>query len=62
MNETKCLLFGLGAGLAAGLLLAPRSGVKTRQLLVKAANEGQARATAHGVVAAVEEGREQLVG
>jgi gas vesicle protein len=82
MNETKCFLYGMGMGLAAGLLLAPRSGVKTRQMLLKAANDGQdrvsdladavaaqvqqtkkaARATAHGVASAFEDGKKQLVG
>ena len=83
MNETKCFLYGIGMGLAAGLLSAPRSGVKTRQMIAKAANDGQdrvsdladaavaaqvqqtkkaARATAHGVASAFEDGRKQLVG
>ncbi len=41
MNETKCFLYGLGLGVAAGVLLAPRSGVKTRELLLETAREGQ---------------------
>jgi gas vesicle protein len=33
-------IFGLGVGLGAGLLLAPRSGDETRQLLKEKADEG----------------------
>jgi gas vesicle protein len=41
MSDTKCFFYGLGMGLAAGVLLAPRSGVKTRRQLVETAREGQ---------------------
>jgi len=41
MSDTKCFFYGLGAGIAAGLLMAPRSGVKTRRRIVETAREGQ---------------------
>ena len=41
MSDTKCFFYGLGMGLAAGVLLAPRSGVKTRRQLVETARDGQ---------------------
>jgi gas vesicle protein len=41
MSETKCFLYGVGVGLAAGVLMAPRSGVKTRRQLAETAREGQ---------------------
>ena len=41
MSESKCFLFGLGLGVAAGVLMAPRSGVKTRRQLAETAREGQ---------------------
>jgi gas vesicle protein len=41
MNETRCFIFGIGVGVAAGLLMAPRSGVKTRKRIAETAREGQ---------------------
>jgi gas vesicle protein len=41
MNETKCFFYGLGVGLAAGVLMAPRAGVKTRQQIADTARESQ---------------------
>jgi gas vesicle protein len=41
MSETKCFFYGIGVGLAAGVLMAPRSGVKTRRQLAETAREGQ---------------------
>jgi gas vesicle protein len=41
MNETKCFFYGLGVGLAAGVLIAPRAGVKTRQQIADTARESQ---------------------
>jgi len=41
MSETRCFFFGLGVGMAAGVLLAPRSGVATRKQLEKKAQDGQ---------------------
>ena len=41
MSETRCFFFGLGLGVAAGVLMAPRSGVKTRRKIVETAREGQ---------------------
>jgi gas vesicle protein len=41
MSETKCFFYGIGVGLAAGVLMAPRSGVKTRKQLAETAREGQ---------------------
>jgi gas vesicle protein len=41
MSETRCFFFGLGLGVAAGVLMAPRSGVKTRRRLAETAREGQ---------------------
>ena len=41
MNETRCFIFGLGVGVAAGVLMAPRSGVKTRKQIAETAREGQ---------------------
>ena len=41
MSETKCFLYGIGVGLAAGVLMAPRSGVKTRRQIAETAREGQ---------------------
>ena len=41
MSETRCFFYGLGIGAAAALLMAPRSGVKTRRKLANTALEGQ---------------------
>ena len=41
MSQTKCFFYGIGVGLAAGVLMAPRSGVKTRRQLAETAREGQ---------------------
>jgi gas vesicle protein len=41
MSQTKCFFYGLGVGAAAAILMAPRSGVKTRRLLAETAREGQ---------------------
>ncbi len=41
MSETRCFFYGLAAGVAAGVLMAPRSGVKTRRKIVENAREGQ---------------------
>ena len=41
MSETRCFFYGLGLGVAAGVLMAPRSGVKTRKLIAETAREGQ---------------------
>jgi gas vesicle protein len=41
MSQTKCFLYGLGMGVAAGVLMAPRSGVKTRRQLAETVREGQ---------------------
>ena len=41
MSETRCFFYGLGVGVAAAILMAPRSGVKTRRRLVETAREGQ---------------------
>ena len=41
MSETRCFFYGLGIGAAAALLMAPRSGVKTRRRLASTAREGQ---------------------
>jgi gas vesicle protein len=48
MNETKCFFYGLGFGIAAGVLMAPRSGVKTREMLADTAREGQDYVTREG--------------
>jgi gas vesicle protein len=41
MREARCFFYGLGLGVAAGVLMAPRAGVKTRKLLADTAREGQ---------------------
>jgi gas vesicle protein len=41
MSESKCFFFGLGVGVAAGVLMAPRSGVKTRRQIANTARESQ---------------------
>jgi gas vesicle protein len=41
MKEARCFFYGLGVGVAAGLLMAPRSGVKTRKMIADTAREGQ---------------------
>jgi gas vesicle protein len=41
MSQTRCFFYGLGVGLAAGVLMAPRSGIKTRKKLVETARESQ---------------------
>lgn len=48
MNETKCFFYGLGLGVAAGVLFAPRSGVKTRELIADTARESQDYITREG--------------
>jgi gas vesicle protein len=41
MSETRCFFYGLGVGVAAALLMAPRSGVKTRRRLAETVRESQ---------------------
>ena len=41
MSETRCFFYGLGVGALAAVLMAPRSGVKTRRQLVAKARDGQ---------------------
>jgi gas vesicle protein len=41
MSQTRCFFYGLGVGVAAGVLMAPRSGVKTRKQLADTVREGQ---------------------
>jgi gas vesicle protein len=48
MNETRCFFYGLAVGAAAGVLMAPRSGVKTRALIADTAREGQGYVTREG--------------
>ena len=49
MREIKCFIFGLGVGVAAGVLMAPRSGEKTRELIAEKAQEGQDYIAREGV-------------
>jgi gas vesicle protein len=48
MSQTRCFFYGLGVGVAAGVLMAPRSGVKTRRRLAETAREGQDYLTREG--------------
>jgi gas vesicle protein len=48
MSQTRCFFYGLGVGVAAALLMAPHSGVKTRRRLVATAREGQDYITREG--------------
>jgi gas vesicle protein len=41
MKEARCFFYGLGVGVAAGVLMAPRAGVKTRKMIADTAREGQ---------------------
>lgn len=41
MSESRCFFYGLGLGVAAGVLMAPRAGAKTRRQLADTAREGQ---------------------
>jgi gas vesicle protein len=41
MSQTRCFFYGLGFGIAAAMLMAPNSGVKTRRRLVEKARRGQ---------------------
>jgi gas vesicle protein len=41
MSQTKCFFYGLAAGVAAGVLMAPHSGIKTRKKLADTMREGQ---------------------
>jgi gas vesicle protein len=41
MSQTRCFFYGLGVGVAAALLMAPRSGVKTRRRLAETVRESQ---------------------
>ena len=43
-TTTLALLVGIGAGIAAGILFAPRSGKETRDQLKKQAEEARAKA------------------
>jgi gas vesicle protein len=43
MTNQDRFLCGLGLGVAAGILFAPRAGSKTRGMISKSAKEGQAR-------------------
>jgi gas vesicle protein len=49
MSETRCFFFGLGLGVAAGVLMAPHSGVKTRKRIAETAREGQDYITREGM-------------
>ena len=40
-NEVKCLAVGLGLGVIAGLLFAPRSGEESRQMIESKFREGR---------------------
>jgi gas vesicle protein len=48
MSQTRCFFYGVGVGVAAALLMAPRSGVKTRRRLIETAREGQDYITREG--------------
>ncbi len=48
MTDNHRFLCGLGLGIAAGFLFAPRAGVKTRQMLTEKAKDGQDYATRQG--------------
>jgi gas vesicle protein len=48
MTDNHHFLCGLGLGIAAGFLFAPRPGVKTRAMLAEKAKEGQDYATRQG--------------
>ena len=48
MGQTRCFFYGLGVGVAAALLMAPDSGVKTRRRLAETAREGQDRLAREG--------------
>jgi gas vesicle protein len=48
VTDNQRFLCGLSLGLAAGFLLAPRSGEKTRALLAEKAKEAQDYATREG--------------
>jgi gas vesicle protein len=41
MSQTRCFFYGLGVGVAAGILMAPRSGAKTQQKIMSAARDGR---------------------
>jgi gas vesicle protein len=41
MSQTRCFFYGLGVGVAAAILMAPNSGVKTRRRLAEKARRGQ---------------------
>ncbi len=41
MHQIRSFLAGLGLGVAAGVLMAPHSGVKTRRRIAEKAREGQ---------------------
>jgi gas vesicle protein len=41
MREARCFFFGLGVGVAAGVLMAPRTGARTRERIAAKAREGQ---------------------
>jgi gas vesicle protein len=41
MNGTKCFFYGLSMGVAAGVLMAPRSGVHTRKQIASTARAGR---------------------
>jgi gas vesicle protein len=43
MGQTRCFFYGLAVGAAAGLLMAPYSGIKTRRRLAETARESQER-------------------
>jgi gas vesicle protein len=49
MSDTRCFFFGLGLGVAAGVLMAPHSGVKTRKRIAESAREGQDYITREGM-------------
>lgn len=41
MSQTRCFFYGIGIGVAAGVLLAPRSGISTRKRIAGKARDGQ---------------------
>jgi gas vesicle protein len=48
MSDTRCFFFGLGVGVAAGVLMAPRSGINTRKQIASKAREGQQKILREG--------------
>ena len=66
VNEMKCFWIGIGVGVAAGVLFAPKSGAEARQFIQSKTQEGtdtirnKANGVVHAAAEAVERGAKSI--